>query len=64
MAIREERTDAELSTVLTYCDEIGELYAEDVISTWRSCQKVVTSAAEMSLEDIQVGELGEPLSNN
>ena len=61
--IDEERSDAEPSTVSAYCDSSKELYAEDVNQHMAILPEVVTPAAEISLEDIQVGDPGEPLSS-
>ena len=64
MAIGEEKTDANPSTVSTYRNESGELYAEDVDHHMVILPEVVTPVAEIALEDIQVGDPGEPLSSD
>ena len=40
------------------------MYAEDVDQHMEILPEVVTPPAEISLEDIQVGEPGDPLSND
>ena len=56
--IDEERTDAEPSTVSAYRDFSEELYAEDVNQHMAILPEVITPAAEISFEDIQVGDPG------
>ena len=63
-AIGEERTEAEPPSVSMYRNESGKMYAEDVDQHMAVLPGVVTPAAEISLEDIQVGDPGEPLSSD
>ena len=51
-------------TESTYRNESGELYAEDVDRHMAVLPEVVIPAVEISLEDIQVGDPGEPLSSD
>ena len=64
MEIGEERTEAAPPTVSTYRNESGELYAEDYDHHMVILPEVVTPPDEISLEDIQVGDPGEPLSDD
>ena len=63
MAIGEVRTSAETSTVFTYRNESGKLYSKDVDQHTAILPEVVTPAVEIYLEDIHVGDPGEPLSS-
>ena len=62
--IGEERTEADWPSASTYHIESGEMYAEDIDQHMEILPEVVTPPAEISLEDIQVGEPGDPLSND
>ena len=61
VAKRKESNDAEPSTVATFRNESGELYAEDFDQHIEILTEVVIPAAEISLEESQVGDPGEPL---
>ena len=50
-------------TESTFRNESGELYAEDVDQHMAVLPEVVIPAAEISLKDILVGNLGELLSS-
>ena len=64
VAIGGEWTEAKLSTVPTYRNESGALYAGDVDQHREILPEVVIPAADISLEVIQVGVPGEPLSSD
>ena len=64
VVIGEERREAEPSTVSTYRTESGEVYAEDVDQHMAILPEVIIPATEISLEDIQVVDPGEPLSSD
>ena len=63
-AIGEEKTRVEPLTESTYRNESGWLYAEDIDRHMAVLPEVVIPAVEMSLEDIQAGDPGEPLSSD
>ena len=59
-----ERKREEPPTVSKYRTKSVELYAEDVDQHMAILPEAVTTAAEISLEDIQVGDLGKPMSSD
>ena len=63
VAIAEEKTGVELLIESAYRTESGELYAEDIDQHMAVLPEVVIPVAEISLENIQVGDPGEPLSS-
>ena len=64
VAIGEERTEIEPPTASTYRNDSGDLYAEDVDKHMAFVPEVDIPEADISLEDIQVGDPGEPLSSD
>ena len=59
----EDRIAGELD-VATYCHESEELYAEDVDQHMAVLPDIVMPTAEVTVDDIQVGDLNVPLTDD